>query len=99
MDDLKAEMQKLRQMSVRRSTGLIWQAILGQAIFLGALAVAIATWLDLLHIGLGVLTIALVAGFAITLRALLMQQAVINTMIMLIVAEKLEAIEELLKEK
>ncbi len=97
-NNLEAEIREVRRMGTRRGTGLIWQAILGQMIFLGALAVAIVTWF--LHIGPGVLTIiVLVAGFAITLRALLLQQVVINTMTMLNVTEKLEAIEELLKEK
>ena len=97
-DDLKAELQETRRMCNHRITSLKAQAILGQVIFWGAVAVAIVTWL--LNIGPGVLTIiVLVAGCAITLRALLLQQVVINTMTMLNVTEKLEAIEELLKEK
>ncbi len=95
----KAEVAEMRHMGTSRSATLRLWTILGEVIFLGALAAAIATWLDLLHIGLGVLTVSLVVGFAITLRALLLQQVVINTMTMLNVTEKLEAIEELLKEK
>ncbi len=69
-DDLKAELQETRRMCNHRITSLKAQAILGQVIFWGAVAVAIVTWL--LNIGPGVLTIiVLLAGFAITLHALL----------------------------
>ena len=97
-DDLKAELQETRRMHNLRITRLRVGMILGQVIFVGALAMAIVTWF--LDIGPGVLTIiALLAGFAITLRALLLQLVVVNSMTMLNVTEKLETIEELLKEK